>query len=189
MWIRQRSYNTNTYKYTCRAHTDIPWHFCVAESVVTYRGDSPAQHKKRKLNLTDLCIKHIVEYSVTFITVTDRVCINLNALKRDEYFFFHPLSMCLSMCIWYQYKTASVVFCCFVCVNNLTLWLKYVLIPSFRTQYVYHMLNECLCWIKSLHVKLLGTGERVWGMMKINSNVHPLKRIVLRFVGTACSKM
>lgn len=39
-------------------------------------------------NLTGLCIKHIVEYSVTFITVKERVCINLNALKRSEDFFF-----------------------------------------------------------------------------------------------------
>lgn len=74
---------------------------CGTGNIVRYRGDSAAQHWNRKLNLTDLCIKHIVEYSVTFITVKDRVCINLNALKRSEHFFppLLPLSMGGSICV------------------------------------------------------------------------------------------
>lgn len=73
---------------------------CDTGNIVHYGGDSAAQHWNRKLNLTDLCIKHIVEYSVTFITVKDRVCINLNALKRSELFFSpFPLSMGGSICV------------------------------------------------------------------------------------------
>lgn len=85
---------------------------CGAGNIVHYRGDSAAQHWNRKLNLTDLCIKHIVEYSVTFITVKERVCINLNALKRSELFF--PSSfvygweyMCITiklLCFWQHYR-------------------------------------------------------------------------------------
>ena len=73
---------------------------CGTGNIVHYRGDSAAQHWNRKLNLTDVCIKHIVEYSVTFITVKERVCINLNALERSEDFFSPlPLSMSGSICV------------------------------------------------------------------------------------------
>lgn len=83
--------------------TDV--YFCGTGNIVHYGGDSAAQHWNRKLNLTDLCIKHIVEYSVTFITVKDRVCINLNALKRSEHFFL--LFLCLWMGLYvYHYQAA-----------------------------------------------------------------------------------
>lgn len=72
---------------------DVDWCVLPVQMALLYtRGDSAAQHWNRKLNLTNLCIKHIVEYSVTFITVKERVCINLNALKRSEHF---PLFLCL----------------------------------------------------------------------------------------------
>lgn len=61
-------------------------------------------------NLTGLCIKHIVEYSVTFITVKERVCINLNALKRSEDFFFSPLPLSMSGSIFIS-LSSCLMFC------------------------------------------------------------------------------
>lgn len=60
-------------------------------------------------NLTGLCIKHIVEYSVTFITVKERVCINLNALKRSED-FFSPLPLSMSGSIFIS-LSSYLMFC------------------------------------------------------------------------------